>query len=106
MQVTMFKGLFPVNLPDAWFANPKQIRLGRMDGQKQTIDFRANGGRVIAFWIDSEPGLGATRQRWQELPEHIIEDADWGAGPWAMESRKAIAMYGQSGTPLDLTHLA
>lgn len=58
MQVTLFKGLMPVNLPDAWFKHPERIRLGRLDGDKQTIDFRANGGIALAFWVASSPDSG------------------------------------------------
>lgn len=106
MQITLFKGLLPVNLPDAWFSHPERIKLGRLQGRKQAIDFRANGGAALAFWIDSDRDTGTVHQRFEELPDHIVPDADWSAGPWAVESRRVVALFGQSGTPLDLTSLA
>lgn len=54
MQITMFKGLLPVNLPDEWFSDASSIRFANIDG-KQAIDFRAVGGPVLAFWVSSTP---------------------------------------------------
>lgn len=103
MQVTMFKGLLPVNFPDAWFANPSAIRLGRL-GQKQIIDFRPIGGKAFAFWVDSDRDIGEVRQCYEELEDQ--SEVDWEAGPWAIQHRRTVEMFGQSGTSLDLTHLA
>ena len=101
----MFKGLLPVNFPEAWFANPSAIRLGRL-GQKQIIDFRPIGAKALSFWIDSSRDTGEVRQCYEELEDQLESEVDWTAGPWAIEKRRTVSMFGQSGTPLDLTHLA
>ena len=94
MQITMFKGLCPVNVPDSWVSDPEKIKFAKL-GQSQAIDFRANGGKAFKFWVyDSEP-------RYQELTISL-ETIAWGDIPFAVESRKNVAMFGQSSKVIDL----
>lgn len=111
MQVTLFKGLLPLNLPDVWFeAHPERIRFGRLDGDKQCIDFRPVGGCALSFWVVHTPGGGRVRQCHQELPDHIADgEVEWGTTPahlFAVCSRQEVALFGQSSQVLDLMHLA
>lgn len=110
MQITLFKGLLPVNLPDDWFSvSPELIRFGRLDGDKQAVDFRAVGGCALSFWVVQTPGTNHVRQCYEELPDHIADEVEWGFTPghrFALCSRQEVAMYGQSSEVLDLCRLA
>lgn len=106
MQVTLFKGLLPVDFPDSWVSDPSAVKFGRLHDRKQAIDFRANGGPALAFWVDSEPESSLVHQRYEELPDHIVSaEVDWTADAFAVSSRDVVRMFGQSGAVLDLTHM-
>jgi hypothetical protein len=99
MQITMFKGLLPVNLPDNWFGvDDDAIRFAQI-GIAQAIDFRAVGGKAIKFWIS---GDGVISQHWEEITYPDNENIKWTKKPFAISSRMEIKMYGQSQTVLDL----
>jgi len=98
MQITMFKGLLPVNLPDAWFPSDAQAKIKfARSGNAQCIDFRAVGGKCLKFWMEGK------EQNWAEIENPAL--LQWGDRPYAIESRQTVAMFGQSGKELDLTHL-
>ena len=100
MQVTMFKGLLPVNLPDSWFTTPDTIKFAKLGGA-QAIDFRESGGKALKFWVTHQ---GSTvSQHWEEVSNP--DSVEWTDRPFAIEPRSVVAMFGQSGTVLDLTHL-
>lgn len=106
MQVTLFKGLLPVDFPDSWVSDPERVRFGRLHDRKQVIDFRANGGPALAFWVDSDPGSSLVHQRYEKLPDHIVgAEVDWTADAFAVSSRREVVMFGQSGAVLDLAYL-
>lgn len=110
MQLTMFKGLLPVNLPDSWFADPARveaIRYANMGG-RQAVDFRPVGGPILAFWVSSGPDTGEVTQHHKELTPEAVTGLDWGttsAHAFSVCSRDVVRMFGQSGTEIDLTHL-
>lgn len=101
MKITMFDNRFSVIFPDSWFAeNPAQIRLGQLYNNKQVIDFRAVGGKMFAFWIDTDWFSRTTYRRWQILPDDTAEKVDWSHGKWAIsfDNSSTTAM-------LDLSYL-
>ena len=102
MQVTMFKGLLPVNLPDEWFSDPDQVRFANVGGA-QAMDFRPNGGQCLKFWVEYGHGSQVS-QHWEEVsnPDSI----QWGDRPFAIEGRNTVALFGQSSSVLNLKHLS
>lgn len=100
MQVTMFKGLLPVNLPDEWFQSPQNIRFANIGGA-QGIDFRPSGGRALKFWVEHDGS--AVSQHYQELDDP--DQISWGDRPFAIEPRGVVQAFGQSAQVLDLKHL-
>lgn len=101
MQVTMFKGLLPVNLPDSWFEKPKAIRFAR-DGKRQLIDFSQCGGKALAFWVSSPEESSRVDQHWAEVDPAAIA---WDGDASTIDSRRTVSMFGQSSDVLDLEHL-
>lgn len=97
MQVTLFKGMMPVNLPDTWFSNPQSVRFSSTS-YEQVIDFRPSGGKCLKFWLtdDNQPA-------WEEVEND--SNIKWTDAPRHIEGRKTVKIFGQSGTVLDLTHL-
>lgn len=101
MQVTMFKGLLPVNLPDRWFEQgTEKIKFANIGGA-QAIDFRSCGGKALKFWVSHHGSQ--VQQHWEEVSSP--DDVNWGNKPHAIEPRGVVEMFGQSGSSLDLTKL-
>lgn len=111
MQITLFKGLLPVNLPDNWFthqAKVQEIKYACLDG-RQGIDFRPVGGPVLVFWVSSGPDTGEVQQHHKRLQPEAVASLDWGTSrrhAFSVCSRDTVRLFGQSGKVLDLTHLA
>jgi len=105
MQVTLFKGLLPVNFPDSWFSpDPKQILFSQTTVAgypAQGIDFTCNGGKAYLLWI--EPDGVEVRQCYKELSNSEIEALQWGDTPHYIESRKTVKLFGQSSKVLKLS---
>jgi hypothetical protein len=105
MQVTLFKGLLPVNFPDDWFSpDPQKITFSQtsVDGYPaQGIDFTANGGKAYLLWI--EPNGTDVRQCYKELDGFEIEKLEWGDTPHYIEPRSVVKLFGQSSKVLKLS---
>lgn len=104
MQVTMFKGLFPVNLPDDWFSDIDKIKFANnsfKEKSSQTIDFRPNEGKCLTFWIESNNGI--VTQHWKEETEN--NELAFTDKAIHICSRQEVKFFGQSANVLDLKHL-
>jgi hypothetical protein len=102
MQVTLFKGLLPVNFPDEWFCDPKKILFAKTSVQNweaQAIKFP--NGKAYLLWVEFEPDQ-TVRQCHKELLKEEVEKLDWESTPHFVEPRRVVEIFGQSSKVLRL----
>ena len=101
MQITMFKGLLPVNFPNDWFFDGKGELIKWAKGPKgEQLIWFAPEGHAFAFWLEN-----GNEQKWSQLTEEEKEKANWKDEPHAVEPRSVVKMFGQSSKVLDLKRI-
>jgi len=108
--LSLFKGLCPVRIPPTWASDPDAVRWASDNGV-QYIDFTANGGPALAFWISSEKsepgpvehGQSMVSPGYQEInPAAIKIWGDLQQGGTYVEAYITSQIFGTSAQVIDL----